>query len=130
MAKQVQWSEVGPGKGYAILSPAYVASKSNDLVFTSGCVGTDPVTGDLPEDLEKQITNALENLKNVLRASNSSMDKVLKILLFVADPSYANTVNEVYARYFPNAPARSCIVVAFPSPALKVELECIAEANS
>ena len=91
MAKQVQWSAVGPGKGYDILSPAYVASKSNDLVFTSGCVGTDPVTGNLPEDLEQQIINALENLKNVLHASGSSLERVLKVLLFVSDASYAST---------------------------------------
>ncbi|SCU82606.1 LAMI_0C00100g1_1 [Lachancea mirantina] len=127
MPKQVKWTEVGPGKGYAILSPAYVACSSKDIVFTSGCVGTDPKTGELPENLESQITNALENLKNVLSASGSSMDNVLKVLLFVGDGSYSKVVNEVYQEYFPSAPARSCIVVSFPDPALKVELECIAQ---
>lgn len=128
MARQVTWKEVGPGKGYPILAPAYVTSNS-DLVFTSGCVGTDPVTGELPTDLEQQVRNALENLKNVLRASGSSLEQVIKVLLFVSDGSYAPAVNKVYSEYFPGAPARSCIVVSFPNASLKVELECIAEAG-
>ncbi|CUS21861.1 LAQU0S04e02476g1_1 [Lachancea quebecensis] len=126
MAKKVTWQEVGPGKGFGILSPAFVTSGSN-LVFTSGCVGSDPVTEELPEDLEQQTRNALQNLRNVLEASGSHPDRVMKVLLFVADGSYSQTVNRVYQEQFPNSPARSCVVVSFPNPKIKVELECIAE---
>lgn len=130
MVTQVKWNEVGPGSGHALLSPAYITCNTKRLVFTSGCVGTDPDTGELAEDLEEQIRNALENLKRVLRASNSSLDQVVKVLLFVADSSYSAVVNKVYKEYFPSAPARSCIIVSFPDSKIKVELESVAQTLS
>ncbi|KAM3162075.1 hypothetical protein ACU8KH_04207 [Lachancea thermotolerans] len=126
MAKKVTWQEVGATKGIDLLSPAFVTSGSK-LVFTSGCIGSDPVTDELPEDLEQQARNALQNLRNVLEASGSNSDRVLKVLLFVADGAYSQTVNRIYREQFPNSPARSCVVVSFPNPKIKVELECIAE---
>lgn len=125
MARQIQWQEVGAA-GHPLLSPGYVTAKDSQLLFTSGCVGTHPESGELPEDIESQTRNALENLKNVLKAGGSSIDKVLKVLIFVGDGTYAAGVNSVYKEYFPGKPARSCIVVAFPDPTLKVELECVA----
>ncbi|QEU59468.1 hypothetical protein KDRO_B07400 [Kluyveromyces lactis] len=130
MVRRVEWKEVGVESGPTFLAPAYVTSKDTELVYTSGCVGSDLVTGKIPEDLETQVRNALDNLGRVLKASNSSFDDVLKILLFVADGSYATTVNAVYKEYFPERPARSCIVVSFPDPTLKVELECVAAVSS
>ncbi|SCW02344.1 LAFE_0F04368g1_1 [Lachancea fermentati] len=127
MAKKINWNEVGPVGGTPLLSPAFVTSRAGELVFTSGCVGSDPKTDKMPEDLEQQVRNALENLQNVLKASGSSLEHVIKVLLFVADPSYAAVVNRVYQQYLPNAPARSCVVVSFPNPAIKVELECVAQ---
>ncbi|SCV06064.1 LANO_0H21308g1_1 [Lachancea nothofagi CBS 11611] len=129
MARKVAWKEVGPDAGISILSPAYVTSGSENVVFTSGCVGVDAISQELPEDLELQTRNALQNLSNVLKASGSSLDQVVKVLLFVADGSYASVVNRIYQEYFPNSPARSCIVVSFPNPKLKVELECVAAAR-
>ncbi|CEP60308.1 RidA family protein LALA0_S01e07734g [Lachancea lanzarotensis] len=128
MAKKILWNDVGVAKGPTFLSPAFVTSGEN-LVFTSGCVGTDPKTQELPESLEQQTRNALENLKIVLEKSGSSVDQVVKVLLFVADDSYAGVVNRVYSEFFPNSPARSCIVVGFPNKSLKMELECIAVAE-
>lgn len=130
MARKITWADVGVKDGFPLISPAFVAN-ANDLVFTSGCVGTDPVTNELPEDLEKQARNAMVNLETVLKASGvSSTSQVLKILLFVSDGSYAGVVNKVFQEFFPNQPARSCIVVAFPNDKLKVELECIAEVDA
>ncbi|SCU94935.1 LAME_0F10000g1_1 [Lachancea meyersii CBS 8951] len=128
MARKITWKEVGPAKGYPILSPAFVTCSSENLVFTAGCVGTDPKTEQMPESLELQTRNALQNLKNVLEASGSSLDGVVKVLLFVADGSCAPVVNKVYHEFFPNSPARSCIVVSFPDTRVKVELECVAVA--
>lgn len=127
--KEVTWAQLGQ-TGYDMLAPAYVTEANAKLVYTSGCVGTDPATGEIPEDLEQQARLAFANLKAVLEASGSSMDNILKVLLFVADGSYATVVNKVYKEYFPARPARSCIVVGFPSPALKLELECVAEAKN
>lgn len=130
MANKISWEQIGAPTSYPLLSPAFVTSENSQLVFTSGCVGSDPKTGDLPEDLTEQARNAFENLKIVLEKSGSSTGSILKVLLFIADKSYASTVNEVYREYFPNQPARSCIVVAFPNETLKIELECVAEVES
>lgn len=123
MAQKVTWEQINR-PGFEILSPAY---KSNGHIFTSGSVGNDPVTDVLPEDVEQQTINAIENLKNVLEKSGSSLDRVLKVLLFISDRSSAPIVNKVYAKYFPHAPARSCVMVQFPNEAYKVEMEAVAE---
>lgn len=122
MVEKVTWESVNQ-EGNALLSPAY---KSNGHVFTSGCVGND-ASGNFPESVVEQTELAIKNLETVLKASGSSLDKVLKVLLFVADGKYAPEVNAVYAKYFTTQPGRSCVVVGFPNPAIKVELECVAQ---
>ena len=116
MATQIQWEDVN-GSSHSLLSPGYVTAKNSQLLFTSG---------KLAEGVEAQTKLALENLKVVLEAGGSSLSNVLKVLLFVGDGSYASAVNSVYQEYFPGRPGRSCVVVAFPDPAIKVELECVA----
>ncbi|KAH3684500.1 hypothetical protein WICPIJ_004533 [Wickerhamomyces pijperi] len=123
MAQKVTWEEIGQ-KGFNNISPAY---KSNGHIFTAGNVGLDPVTNELPEDVEQQTINALENLKNLLEKSGSSLDRVMKVLLFISDRASGPIVNKVYAKYFPHSPARTCVMVQFPDEAFKVELEAIAE---
>ncbi|ODV96091.1 hypothetical protein PACTADRAFT_75271 [Pachysolen tannophilus NRRL Y-2460] len=123
-AEKVTWEQIGEKNGFALISPAY---KSNGHVFTSGCVGTDPKTGELPTDVTEQTENAIKNLKIVLETSQSSLDKVLKVLLFISNAEDAPKINAVYAKYFTSKPARSCVIVAFPNSSLKVELECVAE---
>lgn len=125
MAKQIQWEEVG-ATSHALLSPGYVTAKNSQTLYTSGCVGSDPKTGEIPDCIEAQTRNALENLKAILKAGGSSLDSVLKVLIFVSHGTYAAGFNKVYKEYFPGKPARSCVVVAFPDPSLKVELECVA----
>lgn len=122
MISKVTWADLNK-TGNKLLSPSV---KSNGHVFTSGCLGTDE-NGSLPESVTEQTENAIKNLKEVLEASGSSLDRVLKVLLFVADGAYAAEVNKVYAKYFTSQPGRSCVVVGFPNKAVKVELECVAE---
>lgn len=122
MPEKITWEQIG-AKPNSLLSPAY---KSNGHVFTSGNVGSD-LEGNIPEDLEKQTELAIQNLIVTLEKSGSSIDKVMKVLLFVAHPTYAPVVNKVYAKYFVSQPARSCVVVLFPDARIKVELECVAE---
>lgn len=122
MVQKVTWEQVQQPSN-SLLSPAY---KSNGHVFTSGSVGFDS-NGNVPSSVTEQTENAIKNLEAVLKASGSSLDKVLKVLLFVGDASYAADVNKVYAKYFKTQPGRSCIVVGFPNPAIKVELECVAQ---
>lgn len=127
---KITWEQVGQSASSSpLLSPAFVTSAEGQLVFTSGAVGTDSL-GQLPADLESQCKNAFRNLTNVLEKSGSSRDGILKVLLFISDKSYAATVNKIYKEFFPGQPARSCIVVAFPNEALKVELECVAQVTA
>ncbi|GAV49011.1 hypothetical protein ZYGR_0N04160 [Zygosaccharomyces rouxii] len=124
---RVDWNQLGTSN--PLLSPAFVVSSAHHLVFTSGCLGTDD-QDQLPECPAEQTKNAFENLSKVLEASGSSLSSVIKVLLFVKDPALVPVVNRIYQKYFPEKPARSCIVVAFPNPKVQVELECVAVTKS
>ncbi|KAH3667509.1 hypothetical protein OGAPHI_003158 [Ogataea philodendri] len=119
--QKVTWEEVGAA-GNELLSPAY---KSNGHVFTSGSVGFAP-DGTISEDVSVQTKYAIEALENVLKKSGSSLDKVLKVLLFISNREDAAAVNAVYKQYFKTQPGRSCVIVQFPDARIKVELECVA----
>jgi 2-iminobutanoate/2-iminopropanoate deaminase len=100
-----------------------------DIVYCSGQIGTDPVTGQLAgPGVEEQTEQVLENLKSILEAAGSSLEKVDKCTVFITDQTDFNAMNEVYRKYFPkDPPARSCVVVAaLARPGLVVEIECIA----
>lgn len=122
MPEQISWDDI-KSSGNKLLSPAY---KSNGHVFCSGALGVD-ANGQMPSDVKEQTENAIKNLEKVLIASGSSLDRVLKVLLFINHASIGPAVNEVYGKYFTHKPARSCIIVGFPNPQVKVELECVAE---
>ena len=106
----------------AAIGPYSHAVVINDMVFTSGQLGLIPETGKLPEGVEAQTEQALINLRNVLKASGTDMEHVVKTT--VAD--FAK-VNAVYAKFFAtNPPARSCVQVAkLPAGGL-VEIEAVA----
>lgn len=123
-AQKISWEAVDTSiKPVSILNPAFV---SNGLVFTSGLVGADLSTWTYADSIEEQTELAIANLKKVLEASGSSLEKVIKVSLFVGHPLYGAVVNQIYAKYFGHGPARSCVVVGFPDPAIKVELEAVA----
>lgn len=124
MVSRVTWEQLNKA-GNSLLSPASV---SKGRVFTSGCLGTD-AQGKMPESVAEQTKNAIESLGEVLKASGSSFDDVVKVLLFVGDASYVAEVNQIYSKYLTSRPARSCVVVGFPNPKVKVEIECVAEVS-
>ena len=97
------------------------------MVFTSGQLGLIPETGKLPEGFEAQTEQALINLRNVLKASGTDMEHVVKTTVFVQDLADFAKVNAVYAKFFAtNPPARSCVQVAkLPAGGL-VEIEAVA----
>jgi 2-iminobutanoate/2-iminopropanoate deaminase len=109
-------------------APYNQAIRAAGLVFCAGQVGLDPAAGTMvPGGVEAQAQRAIENLKAVLEAAGSSLDKVVKTTVFVADLADFATVNEVYATFFSDLPpARSTVQVAgLPAGAL-VEIEAIA----
>lgn len=111
----------------AAIGPYSHAVVINDMVFTSGQLGLIPETGKLPEGFEAQTEQALINLRNVLKASGTDMEHVVKTTVFVQDLADFAKVNAVYAKFFAtNPPARSCVQVAkLPAGGL-VEIEAVA----
>ncbi|PJF48342.1 MAG: RidA family protein [Chloroflexi bacterium] len=110
------------------IGPYSQAIVAGGLVFCSGQVPIDPATGELvPGGIEEQTHRSLCNLKAVLEAAGSGLDRVLKTTVFLQHMGDFAAMNAVYATYFPdNPPARSTVEVArLPRNAL-VEIECIA----
>ena len=97
------------------------------LVFTSGQLPIDPSTGTMPEGIEAQTTQSLNNVKAILEAQGLSLDHVLKTTVYLSDMANFAAMNEIYKTYFDgNYPARSAFQVArLPLDAL-VEIEVIA----
>ena len=114
-----------PGRTSTVpISPAVVVG---DLVFTSGQIGFDPKTNQMPETLEAQAEQVLLNLKAVLEAAGSDMSRVLKTTVFLADMNDYAAMNEVYKRHFKeDPPARSAVQVAKLPANAKIEIEAVA----
>ncbi len=99
-----------------------------DMLFTSGQVPIDPATGAMVSGgIQEQAKQAMENVKGILESQGLSMDRAIKLTIFLDNMENFAAVNEVYTGYFKEAfPARSAIGVAkLPLNAL-VEIECIA----
>jgi len=98
------------------------------IVYCSGQIPLDPATNQIVEGgVAEQTARVLENLKAVLDAAGSSLDRVLKTTVFVKDLSDFGVVNEVYGRYFHvNPPARATVEAARLPRDVRVEIECIA----
>jgi 2-iminobutanoate/2-iminopropanoate deaminase len=111
----------------AAVGPYVHAVKAGDMVFTSGQLGLDPVTGNLPEGVEAQAHQSLKNLRAVLMAAGLSYSDVVKTTVFLDNMNDFAAINTIYAEYFTGeAPARSCVEVAkLPKGAL-IEIEAIA----
>lgn len=99
-----------------------------NMIYTSGQIPINPETGNIEvTDIEGQADQACRNIKAVLEAAGSSLEKVVKTTCFLQHISDFAAFNAVYEKYFTGKPARSCIEVgALPKGAL-VEIEVIAE---
>src|ERR1019366_3653285 len=104
------------------------ATQLGNLLFLSGSGAMDPATHKVvPGPIGNQVKQCLENLKVVLTAAGSSMDKVLKCTVFLTDITNFQAMNEVYHSYFTsNPPARTTIAVKDLPGESPVEIECIA----
>jgi len=112
----------------AAIGPYSHAIVSNSFIYTSGQIPILPETGELASGgIEEQAEQSIQNLKTVLTAAGSDLDRVVKTTCFLTDMRDFAAFNEVYAKHFTGKPARSCIaVLALPKGAL-VEIEAIAE---
>ncbi|MBQ8179145.1 MAG: RidA family protein [Candidatus Methanomethylophilaceae archaeon] len=111
----------------AAVGPYSQAVVHGDLVFVSGQIPVDPTDGSVPEDIAEQTAQALRNLRNVLEAAGSGMDRVLRVTVFVRDISRFPDVNAVYAGFFTEPyPSRSCVEVSGLPKGVSVEIDAIA----
>ena len=104
------------------------AVKANGFVFVSGLPPLDRKTGEVVKgDISVQTELSLENVKATLEAAGSSLDKVVKVTIYIANSAYYPTVNAIYARYFPHdPPARTFATVGSWPWEFDIEIECIA----
>lgn len=107
-----------------ILSPAV---RAGDFVWTAGLTGRDPRTGEMPDGIEAQTRNTLDQLKAALEAAGSSLASVIKVNIYLSDINLRPKFNEIYLEYFTaDRPGRTCIGnVGFDGNTV-VEVECVA----
>lgn len=111
----------------AAIGPYAQGYIANGMVFTSGQLPVDPAAGTMPEGIAAQAEQSCKNVGAVLAAGGTGLSSVIKTTCFLADMNDFAAFNEVYARYFINCPARSCVAVkALPQNAL-CEIEAVAE---
>ncbi len=111
----------------AAIGPYSQAIKAGNLVFTSGQIPLDPATGALVNGgIAEQTERVMKNLLAVLLAAGSTPEQTVKTTCFLADMNDFAAFNEVYARYFTEKPARSCVAVKTLPKNVLVEVEAVA----
>lgn len=115
-------------KAPAAIGPYSQAVLVNGMLFTSGVIPIDPETNTLVEgDATVQARQAIGNLKNLIEASGSSMDKVVKTTVFIKDMNDFGKINDIYKDFFTSDfPVRSCVEVARLPKDVLIEIEAIA----
>ncbi len=109
------------------IGPYSQAVVAGDMVYTSGQIAIDPSCGEVKAaTIEEQTEQVMKNLKAVLEAAGSSLEKAVKTTCFLKNMADFAAFNEVYARYFTGKPARSCVAVAALPKDVLVEVEVIA----
>ncbi|MBR6351173.1 MAG: RidA family protein [Firmicutes bacterium] len=115
-------------KAPAAIGPYAQAQIVGNLVFASGQIPIIPETGELAEGLEAQAHQAFKNVTELMKAAGTSIDKVVKVTLFISDMNNFAAINAIYAQYFREPyPARSCVEVARLPKDVFLECEVIAE---
>ncbi|MEW6661879.1 MAG: RidA family protein [Bacillota bacterium] len=115
-------------KAPAAIGPYSQGIKFKNLVFTSGQIPLDPVTGStVGADVAAQTIQVMENLKEVLLAAGASLETVVKTTVFLKDMGKFAEFNSIYAQYFKEPfPSRSCIEAAALPKGVLVEIEAVA----
>jgi 2-iminobutanoate/2-iminopropanoate deaminase len=125
MAKKRQSIEI-PGVNHG--APIPFASKVGNMLFSSGIMGRDPATGELPADAYKQAELAFQNMRTMLDIAGASTDDIGHMTVMLADLSYRDAVNKPWVEMFPDPedrPARHAVKADLPG-GLLVQLEIIA----
>lgn len=113
----------------AAIGPYAQGNIVGNLLFASGQIPVDPETGIIPEGIEDQATQSLKNVKAIVEAAGSSMEKVIKTTVFMKDMNDFGKMNAIYATFFTEGqyPSRSAVEVARLPKDVLIEIEVIAE---
>lgn len=122
MRKIIQTDKAAPAIG-----PYSQAICLGGLLYTSGQIPVHPQSGAIPADFPGQVEQVLQNLAAIAQAAGTSLDKAVKTMCFLTDMANFAVFNEIYARYFTQNPARSCIAVKALPKGVMVEVEAIIE---
>ncbi|MBM4351415.1 MAG: RidA family protein [Deltaproteobacteria bacterium] len=124
MSKKVIFTEKAPKP----IGPYSQAIRAGNFIFLSGQIPIDPANGELVGgDIKEKTRRVLENLKGVLESQGLDMQDVVKVTIFLKDMGNFNSMNEVYATYFPSSPpARSTVEVSRLPKDVDLEIEAIA----
>ena len=122
--KEAIVTDLGP----KAIGPYSQAVRANGFVFVSGQIALDPRTQEvISGGITAQTERVLENVKGILQAAGSSLEKVVRATVFLADLGEFASMNQVYARYFPqDFPARSTVQAARLPRDVRVEIDVIA----
>ncbi len=114
-------------KAPAAVGPYSQAIATDSLLFTSGTIPIDPQTGTIPEgSIEDHAHRVFRNLGAVAEAAGTTLDKAIKVTVFLTDIAHFSRVNTVYAQYFKEPyPARSAVQVAALPLGAAIEVEAI-----
>ncbi|RKX42793.1 MAG: RidA family protein [Thermotogae bacterium] len=121
---------LNPSSAPTPVGPYSVAVKSNGFIFVSGQIPMDRSNGQVSVlDIEEATHRVLKNISAILEEAGSSLEKVLKVNVYITDISQFNRFNNVYTQYFPaHRPARSVVEVSRLPKGVPLEIEVIAEA--
>lgn len=111
----------------AAIGPYSQAVMTEEMLFTSGQLGIDPVTNALPEGVEAQTRQSLQNIRAILEAAALDITDVIKTVVFIRNMADFSAVNEIYASFFgDHKPARSCVEVSQLPKGGLIEIEVVA----
>jgi 2-iminobutanoate/2-iminopropanoate deaminase len=119
--------KITTNKAPEAIGPYSQAIATENLVFCSGQIALNPQTNEIPDSIEAQTHQVITNLKHVLEATNSSLDKAVKVTVYLKDMNDFAKVNEVYTEYFKNKPARATVEVSRLPKDVKIEIDVVAE---
>lgn len=109
------------------IGPYSQAVKAGGFMFVSGQLPLDPVSGQIPSGISAQTRQALENLKAILEAGGSSLDRVVKVNLYIRDMGNFHAINAIYGEYLGDSrPARACVEVNRLPKDCDIEIEAVA----
>lgn len=122
MTKKINTTKAAPAIG-----PYSQGVCISNLLFTSGQIPINPVSGQIPEGIDAQVVQVMENLKAIAEEACTDLIKAVKTTCFLADMADFSRFNEIYSTYFTGKPARSCIAVKALPKGVLVEVEAIIE---